>query len=142
MDSDQQKETENSSENTETKSFTVGAAPPADGNAMKWAASVLHNPIPVSYKVSPIENLFTANFMKHVDINNKSVLKNVVKYRQLFETFLKIKGFYFLTAKRLASLTQFNTRLLNPKFNRRRNTNTTILLYDTEINGRSGCTKL
>ena len=190
LDSDQQKEAKNFSENTETKSFTVGAAPPADGDAMKWAASVQHNPIPVSYKVSPIENLFTADFMKHVDIDYKSVLKNIIKYRQLFGTYLKRKallakcqtpGFTYtiLDHTKLlnpSSSSEVNNSLLDclhdctsdPKCQAisfeqryclryhgesadthllgsaetnwttyfiRRNTNTTILLHNTEING-------
>ena len=122
LDSDQQKEAKHFSENTETKSFTVGAAPPADGDAMKWAASVQHNPIPVSYKVSPIENLFTADFMRHLNIDYKSVHESIVKYRQLFGTYLKRKALLVDCQKPGFTLTVLdntrfdNTRLINQKF--------------------------
>ena len=47
----------------ETKTISIGAPPPANGNTMTWASTVKETPIPVEYKLESIENLFTKRYM-------------------------------------------------------------------------------
>jgi hypothetical protein len=55
---------ENSKSNSSTNSnkdikiFSIGAPPSADGNAMTWAASSINEPMPISYKLRPIIEIF------------------------------------------------------------------------------------
>nr|KAG5697521.1 hypothetical protein BaRGS_019475 [Batillaria attramentaria] len=48
---------------TTSRTLTVGAPPPSDGDTLTWAAEVKQNPLPVSYDLESIENLFTELFM-------------------------------------------------------------------------------
>ena len=68
---------------------SAGSLPP-DGNAMLWATSVKENPVPISYKLKPTSEFFTAVYMKDSGINynylrkelawiEKEVLQAIVK---------------------------------------------------------------
>lgn len=43
--------------------ISFGSRPPADGSASTWANSVFDEPLPISYHLLPIDELFTASFM-------------------------------------------------------------------------------
>ena len=69
MDKKQSDAVSNFQESVETSTITVGAAPPSNGDAMTWAATVQDNPVPTHYELSPIHNLFTEQFAKHFDFS-------------------------------------------------------------------------
>lgn len=52
------------SKTVESTTVSVGAAPPSNGDAAYWASSVKDNPVPISYQIQPIANLFTPAFMQ------------------------------------------------------------------------------
>ena len=56
-------------QSVETSTITVGAAPPSNGEAMTWAASVKDNPVPTLYTLSEIHNLFSGQFIKGLPAN-------------------------------------------------------------------------
>ena len=56
-------------QSVETSTITVGAAPPSNGEAMTWAASVQENPVPTLYTLSEIHNLFSGQFIKGLPAN-------------------------------------------------------------------------
>ena len=66
MDSEQRSAAYNFQKSVETSTVTVGAAPPSNGDAMTWASSVQENPVPITYSLSPIHNLFTERFSKRL----------------------------------------------------------------------------
>ena len=64
FDKEQSEAASNFSKAVETTTFTVGSTPPANGDAMTWAASVQQNPVPMLYSLSGIDKLFTGQFVK------------------------------------------------------------------------------
>lgn len=54
------------SKEVETTTITVGAAPPSNGDATYLASSVKENPVPTSYQIEPISNLFTKVYMEQL----------------------------------------------------------------------------
>lgn len=56
------------SKTVESTTVSVGAAPPSNGDAAYWASSVKDNPVPISYQIQPIANLFTPAFMQGTGI--------------------------------------------------------------------------
>lgn len=72
MDSKQRNAVSNFQKSVETSTITVGAAPPSNGDAMTWASSVQENPVPTTYSLSPVYDLFTERYAKHlpgIDLN-------------------------------------------------------------------------
>lgn len=72
MDSKQRNAVSNFQKSVETSTITVGAAPPSNGDAMTWASSVQENPVPTKYSLSPVYDLFTERYAKHlpgIDLN-------------------------------------------------------------------------
>ena len=66
------------SEKVKTTTASVGAPPPSNGDALTWASTVKENPLPVRYKLSSIEELFTDRFMKdQVRFNYSRVKENI-----------------------------------------------------------------
>jgi hypothetical protein len=45
------------------KVFSIGASPPANGDAMAWAASSISEPMPISYKLRPMMEILTNPFL-------------------------------------------------------------------------------
>jgi hypothetical protein len=52
---------------------SFGSRPPSDGSAISWANSVFDEPLPISYRLLPISDLFTANFMANSGINFEAI---------------------------------------------------------------------
>ena len=44
------------------KQITIGSAPPTDGNILTWANNCYGNPMPISYTLDSIANLFVSGF--------------------------------------------------------------------------------
>lgn len=72
------------SKEVETTTITVGAAPPSNGEAAYWASTVKENPVPTSYKIEPISNLFTNVFMEGTGINYNLLRKKLVGIEKLY----------------------------------------------------------
>ena len=68
----------------ETTTVSVGAAPPSNGDASYWASTVKENPVPTSYKIEPISNLFTDVFMLGTGINYTFLRKKLVGIENLY----------------------------------------------------------
>lgn len=66
MDKEQRDAASTFMKNVQTTTITVGSAPPSNGDAMTWAASVQSNPVPTRYSLMGIENLFTDQFTRHL----------------------------------------------------------------------------
>lgn len=69
MDKRQREAASQFAQDVETTTVSVGSPPPPDGNAMLWASSVKENPVPISYTLKPISELFTPLYMKDSGIN-------------------------------------------------------------------------
>ena len=97
MDSSQKEAASNFQKNVETRTITIGAAPPANGDALTWASTVKESPVPVSYDLGSIEDLFTETFMesqrmgKYV-IDYKTISKHIVDKKRKYCEVLKAKG--------------------------------------------------
>ena len=68
----------------ETRTISIGAAPPEDGKTLTWASTVKKNPIPIRFQMKSIEDLFTQKFMRgHEDvIDYARIGKLITKGRQ------------------------------------------------------------
>ena len=77
LDTSQHQSASHFQQETTQKTISVGSAPPADGDAMKWASSVLENPVPVSYDLKLIDKLFTKHYMHHLNIDHDELLTKV-----------------------------------------------------------------
>ena len=75
MDSEQRSAASNFQKSVETSTITVGAAPPSNGDAMTWASSVQENPVPITYSLSAIHNLFTERYTKYLPEVNLDVVR-------------------------------------------------------------------
>ena len=66
MDKEQRSAASNFQKSVQTSTITVGAAPPSNGDALTWASSVQENPVPITYSLSAIHNLFTERYSKNL----------------------------------------------------------------------------
>ena len=79
MDSEQRSAFHNIQKSVGIGTITVGAAPPSNGDAMTWASSVQENPAPIKYTLTPIHNLFTERYSKHLPGVNLDVVREMIK---------------------------------------------------------------
>ncbi|XP_057301427.1 uncharacterized protein LOC130635919 [Hydractinia symbiolongicarpus] len=84
MTSKQKQSAQNFQENVQTSTITIGAPPPDNGDATRWASTVKNTPVPVQYKMESIENLFTAKYMRNSGIDYYSIRKKVIKAKQYY----------------------------------------------------------
>lgn len=84
MDSSQRQAASDFSKNVTTKTITVGAAPPANGDAMTWASEVKDNPVPTSFKLSSIEQLFSERYMRNLNIDYKRIGNLIATNKNLY----------------------------------------------------------
>lgn len=73
MDSSQKQAASEFSKDVTTRTITVGAAPPANGDAMTWASEVKNSPVPTAYKLSSLEQLFSERYMGHLNIDHTRI---------------------------------------------------------------------
>lgn len=92
MDKKERQAASQFSQDVETTTVSVGSPPPPNGDATYWASSVKENPVPISYKLKPISELFSPLYMKDSGINynlmrtkltgiGKKILQAVVERR-------------------------------------------------------------
>ncbi|XP_053399522.1 uncharacterized protein LOC123557204 isoform X2 [Mercenaria mercenaria] len=74
-------------ENVETRTITVGAAPPSNGDALTWASEVQQNPVPSRYTLEPIENLFVKEFVGPLGIDYEMIRFNLMKYKDDYKRY-------------------------------------------------------
>ncbi|XP_063398538.1 uncharacterized protein LOC134683277 [Mytilus trossulus] len=73
MDTNQKKDISEFSSSVTTRTVTVGAPPPSNGDAMTWASSVKESPVPMQYELSPIHTLFSDEYMGALGVNHKKI---------------------------------------------------------------------
>lgn len=114
LDSSQQSAVSNfmSSVTSETKS--IGAAPPANGDSLTWASTVKNNPIPSTYKLSSIENLFTDKYMKTLNVNYNNINSNIKRYKSKYCNYMKAIGKVDSCVSLQSALNIKQTKLKNP----------------------------
>lgn len=81
MDSSQREAASTFSKLVTTQTYTVGAAPPSDGDAMTWASQVKTSPVPITYKLKSIEHLFMEAFMGHLNVDYNKI-GNIIKTKK------------------------------------------------------------
>ena len=86
MSSEQRQAAESFSQSVETTTISIGAPPPANGDAMTWASTVKDSPIPMEYKLVSIEKLFeTESFFRgNENVNLTHIHANINKYKSLY----------------------------------------------------------
>jgi hypothetical protein len=99
-------------ENVETKTITVGAAPPENGSELSWASVVKSSPVPTSYKLLSIEELFTDTFMASISIDYKQIYNKIKKYKMEYCLYLQKKGEVESCDDLVAGTELRNTRIL------------------------------
>ena len=93
LDQEQRTFATNFQKSVETKTITVGAAPPSNGDAMTWASSVQENPVPTKYTLSPVYDLFTERYTEYlpgIDLN--AMRKRLIKTSRNYCELLREKG--------------------------------------------------
>ena len=66
LDSSQRQAASEFSKRVETTTITVGAPPPANGDAMTWASTVKDFPVPAKYELESLDQLFSERFIQRI----------------------------------------------------------------------------
>jgi len=69
------------SESVQTTTITIGAAPPADGEASTWAAEVQSNPVPSRYDLDNIENIFSEAYMSDLNVDYNRIKQRLARMK-------------------------------------------------------------
>lgn len=75
MESSQKNEASDFQKSVTTKTITVGAPPPANGDAMEWASGVKDSPVPMKYNLKPISHLFREKYMANLNVSATHILE-------------------------------------------------------------------
>ena len=92
MDSSQSKMARDFLSKVETSTLSIGAPPPATGNAMQWASTVKETPIPVKYKLKGINELFTKDYFKGTGVDYEAKKDLILKGKAQYCQHLQLKG--------------------------------------------------
>ncbi|XP_045189767.2 uncharacterized protein LOC123547063 [Mercenaria mercenaria] len=92
LDSEQRQAASSFSKSVETKTITVGAAPPSNGDAMTWASEVKTSPVPTAYKLSSIELLFTERYMGKMNVDYERIRHNIDTKKHEYCLYLQKQG--------------------------------------------------
>nr|KAG5691857.1 hypothetical protein BaRGS_033461 [Batillaria attramentaria] len=97
MDSSQREAASSFQKKVTTRTITIGAAPPANGDAMTWASTVKESPVPVSYDLRSIEDLFserfmTADYMQPYALDYQKIQKKIKQTKQKYCARLRDQG--------------------------------------------------
>ncbi len=66
LDSSQREAASEFSKKVQTTTITVGAPPPANGDAMTWASTVKDFPVPAKYNLESLDHLFSERFIQRI----------------------------------------------------------------------------
>ena len=115
MDSSQKQKASEFSKSVETKTISVGAAPPANGDAMTWASTVKNSPVPSSYKLSSIEELFTEKYLNgaKLNVNLTHIAKTIIDTKHAYCMSLIARGEVESCQSLSPGLMLGRTRLIN-----------------------------
>eukprot|EP00112_Aurelia_sp_Birch-Aquarium-sp1_P001540 Seg1166.7 transcript_id=Seg1166.7/GoldUCD/mRNA.D3Y31 product="hypothetical protein" protein_id=Seg1166.7/GoldUCD/D3Y31 len=122
MSSAQQQAAQSFQSKVETSTISVGAPPPANGDTMTWASTVKETPVPTRYKLSPIEELFTATYMAGTGVDYKHINDLVTKAKTRYCKELLEKG-EVNTCQKLQSYKEFPRLCLGTTWYRQMATN-------------------
>ena len=76
MASSQKEAAKSFQEKSETRTISVGAPPPYNGDAMTWASTVKDTPVPVKTSLKPMSTIFSQKF-RHLHQLNVSTLQEL-----------------------------------------------------------------
>nr|KAG5693580.1 hypothetical protein BaRGS_011705 [Batillaria attramentaria] len=115
MDSSQKEAASSFQKKVTTRTITIGAAPPANGDAMTW---VKESPVPMSYDLQSIEDLFSETFMggdymKQYDIDYQRIKTKIGETKQKYCARLRDQGLVDDCAELSPGLVMPKTRLYN-----------------------------
>lgn len=79
------------SSKTDWKIISIGSAPPVDGNVVSWAQNCYNNPMPITYSLDSIVNLFNSDFLPS-NANLDTLSTNVQSALDDYCDYLKSKG--------------------------------------------------
>ncbi|KAK7477988.1 hypothetical protein BaRGS_00030746 [Batillaria attramentaria] len=102
---------------TTSRTLTVGAPPPSDGDTLTWAAEVKQNPLPVSYDLESIENLFTelfmgpGTYMENYTIDYDAIKTKIENTKKTYCEQLKSEGLVDDCSDYISGITLDNTKL-------------------------------
>ena len=116
MDSSQKQSASDFQKKVETRTVTIGAAPPANGDAMTWASTVKDSPVPVTYELASIEELFSETFMTNMlmrqyNIDYRTIAVKIEDTKKKYCEVLKARGLLDDCADLSAGLSVKNTVL-------------------------------
>ncbi|KAK3103555.1 hypothetical protein FSP39_020136 [Pinctada imbricata] len=92
LDSSQQQSASEFMKDVETRTISVGAAPPANGDALTWASTVKDNPVPTRYTLESIENLFSAKYFHSSEVDYHKIKNKIKQYKGQYCEFLRQLG--------------------------------------------------
>lgn len=70
------------SEKVKSRTITVGASPPSNGEALTWASEVKNNPVPSRLNLIPIEDLFVPEYVASLGIDYETIRFYMIKYKE------------------------------------------------------------
>ncbi|KAK7471703.1 hypothetical protein BaRGS_00035676 [Batillaria attramentaria] len=116
MDSSQKEAASSFQKKVTTRTITIGAAPPANGDAMTWASTVKESPVPMSYDLQSIEDLFSETFMdgdymKQYGIDYQRIKTKIGETKQKYCARLRDQGLVDVCAELSPGLVMPKTRL-------------------------------
>ena len=68
----------------EIKAMSIGATPPANGDAMTWASEVKQSPLPFEKHLTSITNLFNSQYLNGEDFWKDANLHQIDELKTLF----------------------------------------------------------
>ncbi|CAG2255578.1 RASGRP3 [Mytilus edulis] len=92
LESSQKTKASNFQKSVTTKTITVGAPPPLNGDASEWASGVKDSPVPMEYKMNSIENLFTEKYMNYLNVSVSNISKQLKNAQSKYCKYLKHLG--------------------------------------------------
>ena len=115
MSSSQKAKAEKFRSKVETKTISIGAPPPSDGNTMTWAATVKDDPLPVAYKMKSIEELFTERFMRNTGVDYAKLNLMIQQNKKAYCEKLQVDGVVD-SCKQFARVVKFRLYISGGKY--------------------------
>ena len=92
LDSSQREAASEFSKKVRTTTITVGAPPPANGDAMTWASTVKDFPVPAKYHLESLDQLFSDRFIQRIQ-NRQEIAFNHTKVAEKIRDALESKRY-------------------------------------------------
>lgn len=101
------------SKSVTTKTISVGAPPPPNGDALTWASTVKEYPVPMEYKLESIDKLFSKKFMDGLGINYNDIAENINRFKLSYCNHMKETGRVYTCQRLEPGLKLSDIRLLS-----------------------------